>query len=70
MSAIRPEYYNLGNDVNVFENVPWACGERVLMETFPSGQGQKSPFFMHDVCLTGHDDPMLQRGFRHGRGGD
>lgn len=57
---VHPEYYDLADSVNVFEDFPWAYDETVLVESFPSHQGHRSSFIMHDVSLTGYDDTTVR----------
>lgn len=56
---VHPEYYDLADTVVVFEEFPWAYDDTVLEESFPSDQGQKSSFIMHDVSLTGYNDSTV-----------
>ncbi|KAJ0106925.1 hypothetical protein J7T55_011020 [Diaporthe amygdali] len=57
---VHPEYYDLADFVNVFEDFPWAYDETVLVESFPSQQGHRSSFIMHDVSLTGYNDTTVK----------
>lgn len=60
IGPVHPEYYDLADTVVVFEEYPWAYDETVLVGSFPSGQGQKSSFIMHDVSLTGYNDSTVE----------
>lgn len=57
---VHPEYYDLADSVIVFEEFPWAYDETVLAGSFPSGQGQRSSFIMHDLSLTGYNDSIVK----------